>query len=97
MKVGFIGFGDMGQAIVPRLLAAGHQVTGWNRSKDKGEPLFKLGMLWANSPRELAAGSEIVISIVTDSDAVKNIALGENGIIHGLRKDAAFLDLIYDI
>ena len=35
MKVGFIGFGDMGQAIVPRLLAAGHEVTGWNRSKEK--------------------------------------------------------------
>lgn len=93
MKVGFIGLGDMGQAIVPRLLAAGHQVTGWNRSKEKGEPLFKLGMLWANSPRELAAGSEVVISIVTDSEAVQNIALGENGIIHGLRKDAAYLDM----
>jgi len=93
VKVGFIGFGDMGQAIVPRLLAAGHQVTGWNRSKEKGEPLFKLGMLWANSPRELASGSEIVISIVTDSDAVKNIALGENGILHGLRKDATYLDM----
>lgn len=93
MKVGFIGLGDMGQAIVPRLLAAGHQVTGWNRSKEKGEPLFKLGMLWANSPRELAAGSEVVISIVTDSEAVRNIALGENGIIHGLRKDAAYLDM----
>ena len=93
MNVGFIGFGDMGRAIVPRLLAAGHQVTGWNRSKEKGEPLFKLGMLWANSPRELASGSEIVISIVTDSDAVKNIALGENGILHGLRKDATYLDM----
>ena len=93
MKVGFIGFGDMGQAIVPRLLAAGHQVTGWNRSKEKGEPLFKLGMLWANSPRELAADSNIVFTIVTDSDAVKNIALGENGILQGLREDAAYLDM----
>jgi len=93
VKVGFIGLGDMGQAIVPRLLAAGHQVTGWNRSKEKGEPLFKLGMLWANSPCELAAASEVVISIVTDSDAVKSIALGEHGIIHGLRKHAAYLDM----
>jgi len=93
VKVGFIGFGDMGQAIVPRLLAAGHQVTGWNRSKEKGEPLFKLGMLWANSPRELAADSNIVFTIVTDSDAVKNIALGENGILQGLREDAAYLDM----
>lgn len=93
MKVGFIGFGDMGQAIVPRLLAAGHEVTGWNRSKEKGAPLFKLGMKWANSARELAAGSDVVISIVTDSEAVKAIALGENGVISGLRKDAAYLDM----
>jgi len=93
VKVGFIGLGDMGQAIVPRLLAAGHQVTGWNRSKEKAEPLFKLGMLWANSPRELASGSEVVFSIVTDSEAVRSIALGENGIISGLRKEAAYLDM----
>ena len=93
MKVGFIGFGDMGQAIVPRLLAAGHEVVGWNRSKEKGEPLFKLGMKWANSPRELAVRSDVVISIVTDSEAVKAIALGENGVISGLRKDAAYLDM----
>jgi 3-hydroxyisobutyrate dehydrogenase-like beta-hydroxyacid dehydrogenase len=93
VKVGFIGFGDMGQAIVPRLLAAGHEVSGWNRSKEKGEPLFTLGMKWANSARELAAGSDLVISIVTDSEAVRAIALGENGVISGLRKDAAYLDM----
>jgi 3-hydroxyisobutyrate dehydrogenase-like beta-hydroxyacid dehydrogenase len=83
----------MGRALVPRLLAAGHQVTGWNRSKEKGEPLFKLGMLWANSPRELAAESDVVISIVTDSEAVRSIALGENGVISGLRKNAAYCDM----
>jgi 3-hydroxyisobutyrate dehydrogenase-like beta-hydroxyacid dehydrogenase len=93
MKVGFAGLGDMGQAIVPRLIAGGHTVTGWNRTKEKAQPLFNLGMLWANSPRELAAGSGVVFSIVTDSDAVKALALGENGIIAGLRKDAAYLDM----
>jgi 3-hydroxyisobutyrate dehydrogenase-like beta-hydroxyacid dehydrogenase len=93
VKVGFIGFGDMGRAIVPRLLAAGHQVTGWNRSKEKGESLFMLGMLWANSARELAANSDVVISIVTDSDAVRSIALGENGVMKGLRKDGIYCDM----
>jgi 3-hydroxyisobutyrate dehydrogenase-like beta-hydroxyacid dehydrogenase len=93
MQVGFAGLGDMGQAIAPRLIAAGHTVTGWNRTKQKAEPLFKLGMRWADTPRELAAGSEIVFSIVTDSDAVKALALGENGIIAGLRKDAVYLDM----
>ena len=93
MQIGFAGLGDMGQAIVPRLIAAGHTVTGWNRTKQKAEPLLKLGMRWADSPRELAAGSEIVLSIVTDSDAVRALALGENGIIAGLRKDAVYLDM----
>jgi 3-hydroxyisobutyrate dehydrogenase-like beta-hydroxyacid dehydrogenase len=93
MQVGFAGLGDMGQAIVPRLIAAGHTVTGWNRTKEKAEPLFKLGMRWADSPRQLASGSEVVFSIVTDSEAVKALALGENGIISGLRKDAVYLDM----
>jgi 3-hydroxyisobutyrate dehydrogenase-like beta-hydroxyacid dehydrogenase len=68
-------------------------VTGWNRTKGKAEPLFKLGMSWAESPRQLAAGSEIVFSIVTDSEAVKALALGEKGIISGLRKEAVYLDM----
>jgi 3-hydroxyisobutyrate dehydrogenase-like beta-hydroxyacid dehydrogenase len=93
MNVGFIGLGDMGQAIVPRLLEAGHRVTGWNRTKEKAEPLLKRGMLWADSPRQLAAGSDIVFSIVTDSAAVQALALGENGIISGLRKDGVYLDM----
>ena len=70
MQLGFAGLGDMGQAIVPRLIAGGHTVTGWNRTKEKAEPLFKLGMRWADSPRQLASQSEIVFSIVTDSQAV---------------------------
>jgi 3-hydroxyisobutyrate dehydrogenase-like beta-hydroxyacid dehydrogenase len=93
LKIGFVGLGDMGQAIVPRLLAAGHTVTGWNRTKEKATPLFKLGMLWAATPREVARESEIVFSIVMDSAAVQSVALGENGIIAGLRKDAVYLDM----
>ena len=93
MNVGFIGLGDMGQAIVPRLLEAGHRVTGWNRTKEKAGPLLKRGMLWADSPRQLASGSDVVFSIVTDSAAVKALALGENGIISGLRKDGVYLDM----
>ena len=93
MKIGFVGLGDMGQAIVPRLLAAGHTVTGWNRTKEKAAPMFKLGMRWADSPREAARESEVVFSILTDTAAVRSAALGENGIITGLRKDAAYLDM----
>ncbi len=93
MKLGFIGLGAMGQLIVPRLMAAGHQVTGWNRSKDKAEPLLKVGMLWAGTPREVAAQSEIVFSIVTDSKAVKACALGPDGIVSGLRPGGIYIDM----
>jgi 3-hydroxyisobutyrate dehydrogenase-like beta-hydroxyacid dehydrogenase len=93
LKIGFVGLGDMGQAIVPRLIAVGHIVTGWNRTKEKAAAMFKLGMLWADSPREVARESEIVFSIVMDSAAVQSVALGRNGIIAGLGKDAIYLDM----
>jgi 3-hydroxyisobutyrate dehydrogenase-like beta-hydroxyacid dehydrogenase len=93
MKIGFVGLGDMGRGIVPRLLAGGHSVTGWNRTKSKAEPLLKLGMGWADSPREAAARSEVVFSIVTDAAAVQSVALGGSGIIAGLRKGGVYLDM----
>ncbi len=93
MKIGFIGLGAMGVGIVSRLLAAGHSVTGWNRTKPKAEALIKAGMKWAESPREAASLSEIVFSIVTDSAAVHNVALGPNGIMAGLSKDGVYLDM----
>jgi 3-hydroxyisobutyrate dehydrogenase-like beta-hydroxyacid dehydrogenase len=85
MNIGFIGLGAMGSGIVPRLIAAGHTVTGWNRSRDKAEPLIKNGMRFADSPRAVASASEIVFSIVTDAAAVRAVALGPDGIIAGLK------------
>jgi 3-hydroxyisobutyrate dehydrogenase-like beta-hydroxyacid dehydrogenase len=93
MKVGFVGLGAMGQLIVPRLMAAGHVVTGWNRSRDKAEELIKAGMRFADTPRAVAAESEIVFSIVTDSKAVKAVALGLDGIVSGLRQGGIFIDM----
>ena len=77
MQVGFIGLGAMGALIVPRLMAAGHSVTGWNRSREKAAPLIDEGMAWADTPRAVAETSEIVFSIVTDGAAVRAVALGE--------------------
>ena len=59
VNIGFVGLGAMGQLIVPRLMAAGHKVTGWNRSRDKAEPLITGGMHWAGSPKAVAEASEI--------------------------------------
>lgn len=93
MNIGFIGLGAMGMGIVPRLHAAGHQVTGWNRSKDKALPLIAAGMQGADSPREVAARSEIVFSIVTDALAVRSVALGPDGVLAGLHDDGIYIDM----
>lgn len=93
MQIGMIGLGDMGAGIVPRLMAAGHAVTGWNRSKDKAKALIESGMAWAATPRAVAAVSDIVISIVTDGEAVKAVALGDNGVIAGLKPGGIYIDM----
>lgn len=88
-----LGLGTMGSGIARRLLAAGHTVVGWNRSKSKAETLLSEGMTWADSPREAAAASEAVISIVTDAAAVRSVALGEEGAIAGMKPDSIYLDM----
>ena len=93
MKLGWIGLGEMGHVIVPRLLAAGHEVTGWNRTRAKADPLIEQGMAWADTPREVAAASDIVFSMVTDGKAVSTIALGEDGVIAGLGSQGVYLDM----
>src|SRR5436309_15996435 len=74
MHIGFVGLGAMGAGIVPRLMAAGHAVTGWNRSKAKAEPLIARGMRLAETPRAVAAGSDVVFS----SPRTRSIAAWED-------------------
>ena len=93
MKIGFVGLGAMGQLIVPRLMAAGHVVTGWNRSRDKALTLLEAGMLWAEHPKAVAEQSELVFSIVTDAKAVKEVALGSAGILAGMRESGIYIDM----
>ncbi len=93
MNIGMVGLGAMGAGIVPRLIAAGHAVTGWNRSRAKAEPLVKAGMRLADTPRAVAQASDIVLSIVTDAMAVRAVALGEDGIIAGLKAGGIYADM----
>jgi len=93
VQLGFVGLGAMGELIVPRLMAAGHELTGWNRTREKAEPLIKQGMRWADTPRAVAQASDIVFSIVTDSKAVRAVALGQDGIVAGLKKGGIFIDM----
>jgi 3-hydroxyisobutyrate dehydrogenase-like beta-hydroxyacid dehydrogenase len=93
MNLGFVGLGAMGQVIVPRLLDAGHHVTGWNRSRDRAKPLIETGMNWADTPADVAAASEIVFSIVTDGAAVRTVALGDDGVLRGMQQRGIYVDM----
>ena len=93
MNLGFVGLGAMGELIVPRLMAAGHTVTGWNRTPEKAKALVASGMRLAATPKAVAQASEIVFSIVTDAAAVRAVALGPDGIVSGLRKGCIYIDM----
>lgn len=93
MKIGFIGLGAMGELLVPRLMQGGHQVTGWNRTKKRAEPLLDAGMEWADTPRALAEKCDVVFCIVTDGKAVESVALAEDGVIAGLKQGGVFIDM----
>jgi 3-hydroxyisobutyrate dehydrogenase-like beta-hydroxyacid dehydrogenase len=69
-NLGFIGLGLMGSRIVLRLLAAGHQVSGYNRTRAKAKKLIDAGMGWKNTPREVAQAADIIFSMVTDTAAL---------------------------
>jgi len=90
MRVGFIGLGAMGSGIVRRLLAAGHEVTGWNRTPAKAASLVEEGMQLAATPRDAAAGGEVVLTMLTDVRALEAVA---DEVAAGLRADAVWADM----
>jgi 3-hydroxyisobutyrate dehydrogenase-like beta-hydroxyacid dehydrogenase len=92
-EVGYVGLGVMGQSIVRRLLAAGHQVTVWNRTREKAESLLAEGARWAETPREVAAAGEFVFTMVTNTEAVRAVTEGDDGILAGLRPGAIYIDM----
>lgn len=92
-KIGFIGIGLMGKGMSLNLLKAGYDVTVWNRTESKTKPVVDAGAKLAKTPKEVAENSEVVVSIVTGSNDVKQVLLGENGAIHGAKKGAVFIDM----
>jgi len=92
-NLGFVGLGVMGSEMVLRLLEKGHTVTGYNRTKAKGERLLKAGMKWVNSPREVAAAADMTLSMVTNSAALSAIVDGPDGILSGLTSGKVLIDM----
>jgi 3-hydroxyisobutyrate dehydrogenase len=86
MKLGYIGIGLMGKPMVLRLLAAGHEVTVWNRSREKLAPVLEKGAKAAGSPAEVARAAKIVMMCVTDQKAAEEVLFSSQGVIHGTAK-----------
>ena len=92
-RVGFAGLGAMGAGIARRLMDAGYEVAGWNRTKEKAEPLLAAGMGWANTPRELAGSVDALFTMLTNAAAVEATADGPDGVLVGIREGTVWADI----
>lgn len=80
-KVGWIGTGVMGASMAGHLQAAGHTLFLHNRSSERAQPLLEKGAHWCESPAEVGASAEIVFSIVGHPEDVRQVYLGESGVL----------------
>lgn len=92
-KIGYVGLGTMGGRMVERLVARGHSVIAYNRTKSKAQWLVEKGVVLVDTPREVAEQVEIVFSMVTNTKAVESITQGPDGIIAGLSKGKIYVDM----
>jgi 3-hydroxyisobutyrate dehydrogenase/glyoxylate/succinic semialdehyde reductase len=92
MNIGFLGLGIMGSRMAANLINAGHTLTVWNRSAEKAAPLQALGARVAASPADAAMGNEVVISMLSNPEAVERTALGENGFLGQMTAGSLWMD-----
>ena len=83
-NLGYVGLGVMGGKMAARLLAKGHIVTGYNRTRSKAQWLVDQGMKWADSPRAVCEAADVIFIMVTDSKSLEAIAEGRDGLLAGL-------------
>jgi 3-hydroxyisobutyrate dehydrogenase len=88
-KIGFLGAGNMGAAMIPNLLKGGHDVTVYNRTLEKARPLEKLGARLAATPKAAVEGADAIISIVIDDKASRAVWTGKDGALEGAPKPGA--------
>lgn len=92
MRVSVLGMGRMGAALAIRLATGGHEVTVWNRSPGKTGPALEAGASEAGSREEAVTGAEVVMTMLADDDAVRRVALGDEGVRALLGPDAVYMD-----
>ena len=91
-NIGFAGLGIMGRGMARNFLAKGYPLAVWNRTRQAAAPLVADGAVPAETPRALAARSEVLVTCLTDGAAVRAVALGEDGLLAGARPGARWID-----
>jgi 2-hydroxy-3-oxopropionate reductase len=92
-RIGFIGLGIMGKSMALNLLRAGHAVTVYNRSPEPIAALVEAGSSVADSPKAIAAQSDVVITCISDSPDVEAVVLGPSGVLEGARSGLLYIDM----
>ena len=92
-NLGFIGLGVMGGRVVKRLLDAGHQVTGFNRTRAKAGPLLEAGMGRGESPRAVVDAADVVLCMGSKTDALSSITESPGGLLAGMRAGKIYVDM----
>lgn len=89
MKIGFIGFGNLGTAIAKRLLSQNFEIIGWNRTKEK---MFSLPVVYARTPLDVVNQTDIIVLNLFDSKAVENVLTGEDGLLRATLHNKLIID-----
>ena len=92
-KVGFVGLGIMGAAMAGNLLEAGHELVVHNRTKTKAEGLARRGVEIADSSREVAQESDVIITMLPGPTEVEEVVAGEDGLLEGAREGSLIVDM----
>ncbi|WP_410513899.1 NAD(P)-dependent oxidoreductase [Paenibacillus sp. BR2-3] len=91
-QIGFIGLGTMGAPMASNLLRGGFQVTVYNRTASKCEPLVKEGAQTAPTPRAAAEGKDIIITMISNDDSIREVFYGQDGILDTLKPGQVIID-----
>ena len=93
MQVGFIGLGTMGGKMAANLQGAGYPLMVYDTRREAAAPHLAAGAVWADSPRQVAQNCEVVFSSLPGPSDVEEVALGEEGVLGGMRPGGAYFDL----
>jgi len=92
-KLGFVGMGIMGVPMTQRLLAAGYEVTVWNRTSSKCDPVVKAGAKCASTAKEVAESADITFAMLADPAAALDVVLGDSGVAAGMSSGKGYVDV----